>query len=1336
MLPQVMRTDRQRGRAPHGEEDQAPQEEGIIPPASPEDNYENVDALNDVLSSALLDRMRLCTDFDKYLARLQKRLACLLKKKLWKYRGVKIQVVVEAEFEKRTPITQDQTGDGATAGARRRRRAVHRYGDTEEPIEVEDQRQFVQGYLATSFRPVIHASGVDGVVQTLTEQLHERYINFVREGSGLVLRQLLRTEANFARYTPLTGSGFVELPPYLARKKAIVNVRNIDNRCFGYALLAALCPINNPQRPQSYENAFSEHHLDGLEYPIALDDLETVEQQIQIPFNVYSFFDDAGKGRYPVFLSRIDPDGAIDLLYWAGHYAWIKSFSRFMGSMNKHNGQYFYCKRCLNHFQKESTLATHQQHCMGSDGSTTVFKMPKAGTQVKFQHVRYQTYSPFVVYADFECLTIPIQEPGAPTPTCNMNPYQEHKPISVGLKLVSNVPSVLDNAAYETYTGADVVDWFLAKLIQYETMCTDYLFDEKRLVMTHDDVVKHERATECYICKYPFAAPNSERKAKANVKVRDHDHITGAYRGAAHSHCNLQLRRTYKVPVIIHNFRGYDSHLLVRAMGLFKDRQIQVIGQTMEKYLTMSWGQHIVFKDSLQFLNCSLNGLVECLRKSGRGKFTHLLGEFKKTHDDDAHIDLLLRKGVYPYDYMGSAERLQEKALPPRKAFTSLLRQDECSTEDYEHAQLVWKTFKCERFIDYHNLYLKCDVLLLADVFESFRATAMQNYGLDPAHYVSAPQLSWDAMLKMTECELELLSDPAMFRMVQENLRGGVAMISKRHAKANNKYMGDLYDATKPSSHILYLDANNLYGWSMSEPMAIGEFEWLTEEQISHIDWCTQSVDQSHGYIVECDIEYPKELHDLHSDYPLAPQRMTVTTDLLSTAQKETRAQYNMSSGKPATKLVPNLFDKERYVCHYRNLKFYIEHGLVLRKVHRVIRFRQSRWLAPYIAKNSALRAATTDEFEKTLWKLLNNSVFGKTCENVTKRSDIRLLTDSKKCETMTHKPHCLGHKIFSPDIAAVSMKKLVCAIEKPTYVGFVVLELAKLCMYEFHYDYALKRWPNGACKLLLTDTDSLVYEIQTDDVYADISAPDAVSRFDLSNYRNEFRNDTNKLVIGKMKDEAAGQIVCEVVALRPKMYSYKTLLPQATSGTHHFKESKRAKGIQRAAMEHVEHANYLEQLREPTENYVLVRRIGQALHNVYSFEFEKRGLCAFDDKRYLLSNMIDTLAHGHWRIAQQRSELTTALSQRLPTTSVQRSAALLLDDEGAAVVISDEAQHHLLPEYTCGEVIDSLAGCDPTTVFATRERQESFVTSRIVHSDTHTANFIASLATIARYHN
>ena len=213
---------------------------------------------------------------------------------------------------------------------------------------------------------------------------------------------------------------------------------------------------------------------------------------------------------------------------------------------------------------------------------------------------------------------------------------------------------------------------------------------------------------------------------------------------------------------------------------------------------------------------------------------------------------------------------------------------------------------------------MKTDVLLLADVFEQFRSTCMVHYGLDPAHYYTAPGLSWDAMLKMTEVELELLTDVDMHLFVESGIRGGVSMISGRHAVANNTYVPD-YDSDRPTTHITYLDANDLHGCAMSMPLPISDFRWLSREDIDALDIAALPAGSKTGYILEVDLEYPQHLHDLHSDYPLAPERLHVTEEMLSPYSRHLHDQLDI--GRSTSKLVPNLQHKTGYVIHHRNLQ-------------------------------------------------------------------------------------------------------------------------------------------------------------------------------------------------------------------------------------------------------------------------------------------------------------------------------------------------------------------------------------------------------------------------------
>ena len=610
------------------------------------------------------------------------------------------------------------------------------------------------------------------------------------------------------------------------------------------------------------------------------------------------------------------------------------------------------------------------------------------------------------------------------------------------------------------------------------------------------------------------------------------------------------------------------------------------------------------FIDSFKFMSSGLDSLVNNLAKGG-----HQFSGFEDCNSEQR--ELLIRKGVYPYEYMNSWDKFEETRLPSIDKFYSKLNMSGISESEYQHARNVWNKFKLKNVGDYHDLYLKMDVILLTNVFESFRSVCLSNYGLDPAHFYTAPGLAWKglawkACLKKTSVNLELLKDPDMLLMFERGIRGGITQSVHRWAIANNPYMGYEYDPSKPTEYLQYLDANNLYGWAMSQPLPTGEFKWIDvrENKVEPKKMVeTLAKNSKWGYLLEVDVEYPRELHNHHNDLPFLCEKIKVNG---------------------VEKLVPNLYDKEKYVIHVKALKQALDDGLVLKEIHRVIQFKQSAWMKEYIDFNTRLRTAAKNDFEKDFYKLMNNSVFGKTMENMRRHRDIKLVNNKEDYLKQVMKPNFKSGCLLGTDLMSCEMGKVRVKMNKPVYLGQAILDLSKTIMYEFHYDYMKKKYKGTDLKLLYMDTDSLVYDIKTEDFYRDI-AEDVETRFDTSGYQSNrpLPIGKNKKVIGLMKDELGEKIMKEFISLRPKMYSY------GVGGD----EPKKCKGIKKCVVKKtISFEDYKRCLLEGTTIHRSQMMFRSRKHKVRTLEVNKLALSREDDKRISIDG-ISSLAMGHYEL-------------------------------------------------------------------------------------------------------
>ena len=1081
-------------------------------------------------------------------------------------------------------------------------------------------------YFNSKPQTIINENSIKEALEITKQQILNFIAQWISEGSGWTIQSIDSHYINFVKYQPMKASSYIQLPIELRNSaKGLINLQNKDNECFRWCHIRHLNMQDKyPQRIKNCDKTYIDKlNYSGIEFPVTIKQLNQIEKQNEININVFGYEE---KQPYPIYVSKEKHEDHMELLLITKdenkHYVLIKDFNKFMFNQTKHKNKKHFCMFCLQCFSSDRVLNEHKDNCIQVNGTQRVEMPTKDNNILKFNNFHKQQAVPFVIYADFEAIAEKIQGCKPNNDKSYTEAYQKHTDCGYGYKVVCCYDDKYTKPV-QIYRGERAVHNFMEKMLEEVKYCKKIMkrFFNKPLKMTQDDEDKFKKATECHICNKQYT--------EKDIRVRDHCHITGKYRGSAHQDCNLKLTINpdeIKIPVIFHNLRGYDSHFIMQEIGAIvknhtyknkkgeeKQMNINAIPNNMEKYMAFMLGNHLTFIDSFQFMSSGLDKLASNLPREA---FKHTSEQYK-----GKKLDLMVRKGVYPYDYMDSFDKFNEK-LPSKEDFYSILNDEHISNEDYQHAQTVWKEFKLKTMGEYHDLYLNTDILLLADVFENFRRTCLQYYKLDPCHYFTSPGLSWDAMLKMTDIQLELMTDIDMFLFIEGAMKGGISYIANRYGKANNKYM-KVYDENAPSKYIMYLDANNLYGWAMSQYLPTGGFRWMTQKQIDKIDLGKYNEYSDKGIILEVDLEYPKELHNLHNDYPLATEKLKVSDDMLSEYCKKIASKFNISTGL-VHKLIPTLSDKEKYVLHYRNLQLYIDLGLKVTKIHRVLEFNQSPWLKQYIDFNTQKRTNAKNAFEKDFFKLMNNSVFGKTMENVRKRVDVRLITDEKKLLKMASKPTYVSSKIFNKDLVAIHKIKETITLNRPAYIGMTILDLSKTLMYDFHYNYIKKKYGSKA-RLLFTDTDSLTYEIEADDVYQDFF--NNKDKFDNSDYpeSSPYFDNTNKKVIGKFKDEASSIPIIEFIGLRSKMYSYMK---------DDQKGEKTAKGIKKYVIKKdITHENYKQTLFNNEQMHHTMKTIRSNNHQLGSYELNKVSLSCFDNKRYIFNNGISSYAYGHYKI-------------------------------------------------------------------------------------------------------
>ena len=553
------------------------------------------------------------------------------------------------------------------------------------------------------------------------QQILNIIAQWVSEGSGWTIESVDSHYRNIVQYKPMNGSSYIKLPIELRNSvKGLINMKNEDNECFRWCHIRCLNPQDkNPQRIKNSDKQYIQD-LDytGIEFPVTTKQYNKIEKQNEININVFGY---ENKQPYPIFVSKEKYNNQMNLLLITEddkkHYVLIKDFNSFMYNQTKHKESKHFCMHCLQYFSSERVLNNHKDNCIQVNGTQAV-KMPdKDNNILKFNNFHKQQPVPFVMYADFEAITEKISACSPKYDKSYTEAYQKHTDCGYGYKVVCCYDDKYSKPI-TIYRGEKAVYKFMEAMLEEVKYCKKIMKKEfnKPLRMIKEDEEEFQKANECHIC--------NKKYTNEDIKVRDHCHITGKYRGSAHQDCNLKLRikpEEIKIPVIFHNLRGYDSHFIMQEIGAIvkkntyknkkgeeKQMNINAIPNNMEKYMAFMLGNHLVFLDSFQFMSSGLEKLVSNLPRKSL-KYTSEKFKGKK-------LDLMARKGVYPYDHIDSFDKFNEK-LPTKEEFYSVLNNEHISDEDYKNAHNVWNTFSLKNMGEYYDLYLKSDVLSVSRCF-------------------------------------------------------------------------------------------------------------------------------------------------------------------------------------------------------------------------------------------------------------------------------------------------------------------------------------------------------------------------------------------------------------------------------------------------------------------------------------------------------------------------------------------------------------------------------------------------------------------------------------------
>ena len=695
---------------------------------------------------------------------------------------------------------------------------------------------------------------------TLMQKLDDEQL----EGSGFVFQEIEEVILEIYKVNDIQASSYIELPGKYKDNKSIININNNDQYCFLWCILAQLYPVeNHKDRISKYIIHLNKLNLKGIEFPMKVKDIPKFENLNNLNINVFEL---TGNVLTPIHVNKKYLQPQIDLLLYQNHYCLI---TRLHCLINKDSHMKHVC-RCLTAFSSQPVLIDHIDRCQKQQPTKITFSWKD---QLKFEDYHMKVPVPIRVYADFECINQPQN---------TSNVLFKQIPIAVGYYVISPFGNY-----YYSYFGIGCTTWFVNRMLTLEKIASKYFKTNLELEMSQEEEVQFQPAEECWLCENPLD----------DTKVRDHDHLTGKYRGAAHNICNINCKQRSSsfIPIFFHNFSGYDCHLIFEELltGAYNQNyNPTIIPKSLENYVSVQVGC-LRFLDSYRFLSSSLDKLVKSL------------DNFPIMKLEGMSDDIFKKKLAYPYEKF-NLDNLHQQLNLTKEDYWSTLTQSYPSDDDIKRTQELIDKNKIKNGRELTMLYLKMDVLQVADVFENFVESSTREYKINPLYSYSLPGYTWKAGLKLTNIELDFIKCKELLLLLENNIRGGIS-----------SFMGDRHVQSDENKQILYIDANNLYGWAMSQYLPTGDFKKIKlcceydsvlMNEIKEDIFNTPD-DNEYGFFIECDLEYPVEIKEKTKNFPFCPYQTKADPNLFSGYMNS----VNQPNYKPTSKLMCDVTNKSKY---------------------------------------------------------------------------------------------------------------------------------------------------------------------------------------------------------------------------------------------------------------------------------------------------------------------------------------------------------------------------------------------------------------------------------------